>query len=100
VCAAVGTGNVATVTTPPQGPTNPHRVHGSHGGGVHNRTVNALVAHLEEGLEIVHLYSGRTLCQLHLPAGQLHADINGDGVMDHIQVGVIVLCSKQFKAFD
>jgi hypothetical protein len=43
------------------------------------------VAHLEEGLEAVHLYSGRTLCQLHLPAPGLHADLNGDGVLDHLQ---------------
>jgi hypothetical protein len=43
------------------------------------------VAHLQEGLEVVHLYSGRTLCQLHLPALGLHADLNGDGVLDHVQ---------------
>ena len=32
------------------------------------------------------LCAGRTICKLHLPAPGLHADINGDGVMDHIQV--------------
>ena len=47
---------------------------------------NVLVAHLEEGIEAVHLYSGRTLCKLHLPAPGLHADLNGDGVLDHVQV--------------
>lgn len=47
---------------------------------------NVLVAHLEEGLEIVHLYSGRTVCKLHLPPGGLHTDLNADGVPDHIQV--------------
>lgn len=46
---------------------------------------NVLVAHLEEGIEAVHLYSGRTLCKLHLPTPGLHADLNGDGVLDHVQ---------------
>ena len=31
------------------------------------------------------LCAGRTICKLHLPAPGLHADINGDGVLDHIQ---------------
>lgn len=51
-----------------------------------NHTINALVAHLQEGLEAIHLYTGRTLCELHLVEGALHVDLNGDGVMDHIQV--------------
>lgn len=51
-----------------------------------NMTVNALVAHLESGMEVVHLFSGRTICKLHLAPGALHVDINGDGVMDHVQV--------------
>eukprot|EP00271_Cylindrocystis_brebissonii_P005161 TRINITY_DN17107_c0_g1_i1.p1 TRINITY_DN17107_c0_g1~~TRINITY_DN17107_c0_g1_i1.p1 ORF type:complete len:716 (+),score=145.26 TRINITY_DN17107_c0_g1_i1:201-2348(+) len=46
---------------------------------------NAVVAHLKEGIEAVHLYSGRTICKLLLKAGGLHADINGDGVLDHVQ---------------
>jgi hypothetical protein len=33
----------------------------------------------------VHLFTGRTLCKLHLPEGGLHADINGDGLVDHVQ---------------
>jgi hypothetical protein len=83
---------------------------------------NAIVAHEKEGIEAVHLASGRTICkvyriypcnlfyfnsmqpysispltcfsfwnyshfQLHLTEGGLHADINGDGVLDHVQVG-------------
>lgn len=28
---------------------------------------------------------GRTLCRLHLAEDMLHADVNGDGVIDHIQ---------------
>lgn len=50
----------------------------------HNRSDNALVTHLQQGLEVVHLFTGRTLCELHLAPGQLHVDINGDGVIDHI----------------
>ncbi|KAK9164271.1 hypothetical protein Syun_005173 [Stephania yunnanensis] len=85
---------------------------------------NVVVAHQKEGIEAVHLASGRTICkswtrrlasgpnwnkvtkaraviervklefnfyffgmsyQLHLQEGGLHADINGDGVLDHVQ---------------
>ncbi|WIA13628.1 hypothetical protein OEZ85_007192 [Tetradesmus obliquus] len=53
----------------------------------HNGSANAIVAHVEDGIEVVHLFSGRTLCKLHLPANILHADINGDGVIDHVAVG-------------
>ncbi|KAH7668536.1 Integrin alpha N-terminal domain-containing protein [Dioscorea alata] len=47
---------------------------------------NVVLAHQKEGIEAVHLASGRTICKLHLPEGGLHADINGDGVLDHVQV--------------
>ncbi|KAJ4964612.1 hypothetical protein NE237_016461 [Protea cynaroides] len=47
---------------------------------------NVIVAHQKEGIEAVHLASGRTICKLHLQEGGLHADINGDGVLDHVQV--------------
>ncbi|XP_019177507.1 PREDICTED: uncharacterized protein LOC109172727 [Ipomoea nil] len=46
---------------------------------------NVVVAHEKEGIEAVHLASGRTICKLHLQEGGLHADINGDGVLDHVQ---------------
>ncbi|XP_062102505.1 uncharacterized protein LOC133812717 [Humulus lupulus] len=46
---------------------------------------NVIVAHLKEGIEAVHLATGRTVCKLHLQEGGLHADINGDGVLDHVQ---------------
>jgi hypothetical protein len=39
----------------------------------------------EEGIEVLHLYSGRTLCKMLLPPPGLHADVNGDGVVDHVQ---------------
>ncbi|KAE8695874.1 hypothetical protein F3Y22_tig00110678pilonHSYRG00020 [Hibiscus syriacus] len=44
-----------------------------------------VVGHQKEGIEAVHLASGRTVCKLHLQEGGLHADINGDGVLDHVQ---------------
>ena len=50
------------------------------------RPPNAIVAHLKEGMEAIHLYTGRSICKLHLPQGGLHVDLNGDGVLDHIQV--------------
>ncbi|XP_024976467.1 uncharacterized protein LOC112514307 [Cynara cardunculus var. scolymus] len=46
---------------------------------------NVVVARQKEGIEVLHLVSGRTLCKLHLQEGGLHADINGDGVLDHVQ---------------
>ncbi|XP_024368527.1 uncharacterized protein [Physcomitrium patens] len=46
---------------------------------------NVVVAHLKEGIEAVHLATGRTVCKLFLPEGGLHADVNGDGVLDHVQ---------------
>ncbi|KAE8701279.1 putative serine-threonine protein kinase, plant-type [Hibiscus syriacus] len=47
---------------------------------------NVVVAHQKEGIEAVHLASCRTVCKLHLQEGGLHADINGDGVLDHVQL--------------
>ncbi|KAG9132276.1 hypothetical protein Leryth_012959 [Lithospermum erythrorhizon] len=46
---------------------------------------NVVVAHQKEGIEAVHLATGRTICRLHLQEGGLHADVNGDGVLDHVQ---------------
>lgn len=46
---------------------------------------NALVAHLRDGVEILHLYTGRPLCRLSLKRDVLHADINSDGVIDHLE---------------
>ncbi|KAL6048323.1 Integrin-alpha FG-GAP repeat-containing protein 2 [Balamuthia mandrillaris] len=45
---------------------------------------NVVVAHLKSGLEVVHLYTGKPLCELTLGEG-LHLDINGDGVIDTIK---------------
>ncbi len=43
-----------------------------------------MCAPAEEGIEAVHLFSGRTVCRLHLPSPGLNADLNGDGVPDHV----------------
>ena len=45
---------------------------------------NVVVAHLEEGIEAIHLYSGRTVCRLPLQSLSLHVDLNGDGIPDHV----------------
>lgn len=50
----------------------------------HTSAPNVLVTYLEEGLEAIHLYSGRTVCRLFLSNPGLHADLNKDGIPDHI----------------
>jgi len=45
---------------------------------------NVIVAHLREGIEVIHLYTGKRLTQLTLGMGTWD-DINGDGVIDHAQ---------------
>ncbi|CAI5471128.1 unnamed protein product [Closterium sp. Yama58-4] len=64
-----------------------HAQHHAHGNASahHWWAHNAVIAHLEEGIEVIHLYSGRTICKLLLPDHGLHADVNGDGVLDHVQ---------------
>ena len=47
---------------------------------------NAVVAHTKEGVELLSFYTGRPLAHLALQQGQLHADLNGDGVIDHLQL--------------
>ncbi|GBG86482.1 hypothetical protein CBR_g41477 [Chara braunii] len=47
---------------------------------------NTIVAHLSDGIEAIHLYTGRPICRMNLPSGGLHADVNDDGVIDHVQV--------------
>ncbi len=52
----------------------------------HHTPPNVIVSHVEHGMEIIHLFSGRPVCRLDLQAGVVHADINGDGIPDHIHV--------------
>jgi hypothetical protein len=49
------------------------------------KVANVLVTHRMEGLEVLHLHTGRTLCQLPLPPHLTHADINGDGAIDRLE---------------
>eukprot|EP00958_Prasinococcus_capsulatus_P009172 scaffold897_cov402-Prasinococcus_capsulatus_cf.AAC.57 len=51
----------------------------------HLRNPNAIVAHLQDGIEVIHMYSGRPICFLSLEPDTLHADINRDGVVDHLR---------------
>jgi len=44
---------------------------------------NVIVAHRADGLDVVHLFSGRLLCQVRLMQGT-HADVNRDGAIDHL----------------
>jgi hypothetical protein len=52
------------------------------------RAPNVLVSRRRHGLEVLHLYTGRTLTQMPLGAPSAppaaHADIDGDGVVDHV----------------
>ncbi|KNC53437.1 uncharacterized protein AMSG_08944, partial [Thecamonas trahens ATCC 50062] len=45
---------------------------------------NVIVAHLEKGVEVLHLDSGATLLQLPLAPGAVYADVNGDGIIDKV----------------
>ena len=39
-----------------------------------------------QGIDVLHLYQGRPLCSLRLsPYHSTHADINGDGTIDHVR---------------
>jgi len=56
----------------------------------HKSPPNVVVAHVEDGIEIIHMYSGRPVCRLALQPQVLHADINGDGIPDHVHVKGVV----------
>lgn len=43
---------------------------------------NTIVVHLAHGIEVVHLYTGRTICQLTVSGG-VWEDVNNDGVIDN-----------------
>jgi hypothetical protein len=52
---------------------------------------NVVVAHTKHGLEILHVYTGRTVTRVSLPEPRfgggsgLYVDLNGDRVIDHVQ---------------
>ena len=45
---------------------------------------NVVLSRRRHGIEVLHLYTGRTLTQLPLHAHASHADVNGDGTVDHV----------------
>ena len=47
-------------------------------------TPNVVFSRRRHGIEVLHLYTGRTLTQLPLPSHASHADVNGDGTVDHV----------------
>jgi len=47
---------------------------------------NVVLFHNHNGLDVVSLHNGRRVCHLSLFASGLYADINNDGVIDHLQV--------------
>lgn len=57
---------------------------------------NVFVAHLARGIEIVHLYTGRTLCQVSpLKKYVTYADLTNDATID----GAAVTSGKSFKSY-
>ena len=57
---------------------------GGAGSGSGGDAPNVLVASRHHGVEVLHLYTGRPLTQLPLQPHAAHADINGDGSVDHV----------------
>ena len=47
----------------------------------HINDPNSIVAHLRDGVEVIHLYTGRPLCRISLKRGAVHADLDADGVI-------------------
>ena len=47
---------------------------------------NVVVAHLQQGVEVLHYYSGRTLTQVALSPGATYADVNGDMKIDRVHM--------------
>ena len=58
----------------------------AHDDSEHLEHPNAIVAHTRDGIELLALYTGRPITHLPLDSHQTHADINADGVVDHLTV--------------
>mmetsp|Transcript_41214 Transcript_41214/g.66839 ORF Transcript_41214/g.66839 Transcript_41214/m.66839 type:complete len:705 (+) Transcript_41214:47-2161(+) len=54
-----------------------------HSAQEHMHHADVVAVHFSRGIEVIHLFSGRTVCQLPLGEGS-HADINLDGVIEHV----------------
>ena len=46
---------------------------------------NVVVSHHAEGIDVLHLYSGVKVCEMKLKSPGLHVDLDGDGVVDHVE---------------
>lgn len=66
--------------------SSPRRPQAAEGGGV----VRVVIARTRDGLEAVELATGRLLSAVALPSAAsgagVYVDLNGDGVVDHVQV--------------
>jgi hypothetical protein len=51
-----------------------------------NAVPNVVISHTESGLEVIHLYTGRTLCRLALLPDSLYDDLNADGLIDTVKL--------------
>ena len=50
----------------------------------HAHAANAIVAHTEGGLDVLHLHSGARVCSVRLPSPGVTVDLDGDGVLDYV----------------
>ena len=62
-----------------------HQRHHSRKHAVHGRP-NVLLSHYRDGIHVRSLLNGRALCHLSLLEEVVYADLNQDGVLDHIHV--------------
>jgi hypothetical protein len=60
------------------------RYHHQHLSSNSNIIKNAIIAHHREGVEVLDAFTGELICQLALEIPGYHADINGDGAIDHL----------------
>mmetsp|Transcript_20779 Transcript_20779/g.36996 ORF Transcript_20779/g.36996 Transcript_20779/m.36996 type:complete len:767 (+) Transcript_20779:56-2356(+) len=51
----------------------------------HIKHPNMILSHLKDGMHAIHLYTGRPVASITLKSYALHADVNADGVLDHIE---------------
>ncbi|KAL0238165.1 hypothetical protein GEMRC1_012638 [Eukaryota sp. GEM-RC1] len=52
---------------------------------------NVVVARWSNGIEVIHLYSGKVLTHLILPSSNVYCDLNNDGIIEKIEVGYLPL---------
>lgn len=52
----------------------------------HIHKPNVIVAHLKDAIEVIHLYTGRTVTKLKAGEKTTTTDINSDNILDHIKI--------------